>query len=44
MSLVECDPADNPLDFSRPGVSPALDDFAREDDVFEVKDRDVVIV
>jgi len=43
-SLIECDSVDNALDFSCPGVSLTLDDFTREDDVFEVKDRDVVIV
>ncbi len=43
-SLVERVATDNALDFSGLGVSLALDDFAREDNVFEVKDRDAVIV
>ena len=38
------DTADDELDFTRFSVALALNDFAREDDVFEVKDREVVIV
>jgi len=44
VSFVECDSTDKALDFSYAGVSLTFDDFAREDDVFEVKDRGVVIV
>ena len=44
MSLVERAATDNALGFSGLGVSLALDDFAREDNFFEVKDRDTVIV
>ena len=40
---VERDAGDDALDFSRLGVALALDDFAREDDVFEIKDVEVVI-
>ncbi len=36
--------ADNELDLSRFTVALALGDFAREDDGFEIKDREVVIV
>ena len=43
-SFFECDATDDALDFLCSGVSLALDDFACEDDVFEVKDREVVIV
>lgn len=35
---------DDAFDFPGSGVSLALDDFACGDDVFEVKDREVVIV
>ena len=41
---VECDAADNALDFARSGVALALGDLPREDDVFEIKDAEVVIV
>jgi hypothetical protein len=34
---------DDVLGFTRGAVSLALDDLAREDDVFEVKDRELVI-
>ena len=44
VSFVECEASDNAFGFSCSGVSLALDDFAREDDVFEVIDREVVIV
>ena len=44
VSFVEGDSTDNALDFFCSVVSLTFDDFAREDDVFEVKDRDVVIV
>ena len=40
---VERNASDDTLDFSRLGVALAFDDFAREDDVFEVKDVEVVI-
>ena len=36
--------ADDELDFTRFSVALARNDVAREDDVFEVKDREVVIV
>lgn len=35
---------DDAFDFPGSSVSLALDDFAREDDVFEVKNREVVII
>jgi len=45
MSFFECEATDDAFDFSCSGVSSlALDDFAREDDVFEVKNCEVVIV
>jgi hypothetical protein len=44
LPFVECEATDNAFDFSCSGVSLALDDFAQEDDFFEVKDRKVVIV
>lgn len=34
---------DDVLDFARAAVALVLDDFAREDDVFEVEDGEVVI-
>ena len=40
---VERDASDDRLDFSRLGVALAFDDFAREDDVFEIEDVEVVI-
>lgn len=36
--------ADNELDLSRSSVALALGDFACEDNVFEIEDREVVIV
>ena len=41
---VERDAADNALDFARPDVALALGDLPRKDDVFEIKDGEVVIV
>jgi hypothetical protein len=38
------DTADDELDLSRLAVALALDDFAGKDDVFEIEDREVVIV
>ena len=40
---VERNASDDTLDFSRLGVALAFDDFACEDDVFEVEDVEVVI-
>ena len=36
--------ADDELDFSRFSIALALGDFAREDNVFEIEDREIVIV
>jgi hypothetical protein len=40
----ERDSADKRLDFSRLAIARALNDLAREDDVFEIEDREIVIV
>ncbi len=44
ISFFEREATDNTFDFLCPGVSLALDDFACEDDMFEVMDREIVIV
>ena len=44
VSFFECEATDEVLDFSCSGVSLVLDDFACEDNAFEIKDREVVIV
>ncbi len=41
---MDCDAADDTFDFVGLAVALALDDFARKDDVFEIEDREVVIV
>lgn len=41
---IERNAADDEFDFARFAVALALDDFARKDDTFEIKDREVVIV
>ena len=43
-SAVERDSCNDAVDFTGLGVVLALDDLAREDDVFEVEDSEVVIV
>lgn len=40
---VERGTGDDVLDITRPGVALTLDDFAREDDAFEIEDVEVVI-
>lgn len=40
---VECDAGNDALDFVALRVALVLDDLAREDDVFEIEDREVVI-
>lgn len=42
--FLECETTYDALDFPCSDVSLALNDFACEDNVFEVKDREVVIV
>ncbi|MDQ3563134.1 MAG: hypothetical protein M3436_03000 [Pseudomonadota bacterium] len=42
--VIECETADDTLDLAGLAVALALDDCAREDDVFEIEDREVVIV
>ena len=44
VSLVKRVATDNAFDFSCPRVSLVFNDFPGEDDIFEVKDRDAVIV
>ena len=36
--------ADDSLDFARLAIALALRDFAREEDVFEIEDREIVII
>ena len=42
--IVDRDAADDALELAGFSVALALDDFAGEDDVFEIEDREVVIV
>jgi hypothetical protein len=41
---IECETADGTFDLAGLSVALALDDWAREDDVFEIEDREVGIV
>ena len=43
LAVVKATPSDEDLGFTRLAVSLLLDDAASEDDVFEIKDREVVI-
>lgn len=44
MAFLESEATDDAFDFPCSGVSSALDDFSGKDNVFEVKDCEVVIV
>jgi len=43
LAAIKATPSDEDLGFTRLAVSLPLDDAASEDDVFEIKDREVVI-